>query len=150
MAQKQVMHIGLDDTDSIKGGCTTYLAALLVEKLARFKAEYIDYPHLIRLNPNVPWKTRGNGALCLRFNHPPKFEKQIKETALGLWEKNSAIKEKGTDPGIVFFYGQEIPEEFTAFSKKAETSHSNPQGSLVAYQEIRRLKHADSTLAGAS
>ena len=87
MAQKQVMHIGLDDTDSIKGGCTTYLAALLVEKLARFQAEYIDYRLLIRLNPNVPWKTRGNGSLCLRFNHLGGFEKEIKETALGLWKK---------------------------------------------------------------
>ncbi|MGA3111456.1 MAG: tRNA(Ile)(2)-agmatinylcytidine synthase [Candidatus Bathyarchaeia archaeon] len=122
MAQKRVMHIGLDDTDSTKGGCTTYLAALLVEKLAIFQAEFIDYPHLVRLNPNVPWKTRGNGALCLRFTHPPIFEKEIKETALALWEKNSAVKEKGTDPGIVFFGRKEIPEEFTAFSKKAETT----------------------------
>lgn len=24
----------------------------------------IGYPRLVRLNPNVPWKTRGNGALC--------------------------------------------------------------------------------------
>jgi len=28
--------------------------------------EIIGYPRLIRLNPNIPWKTRGNGALCLR------------------------------------------------------------------------------------
>ncbi len=70
----------------------------------------------------MPWKTRGNGALCLRFKHPAAFEQEIKEAALELWEKNSAIKEKGTDPGIVFFSGQEIPEEFTAFSKRAETS----------------------------
>jgi tRNA(Ile2)-agmatinylcytidine synthase len=116
------MHIGLDDTDSAKGGCTTYLAALLIEKLANFQVQFIDYPGLIRLNPNVPWKTRGNGALCLRFKYPAALELQIKETALELWEENSAIKEKGTDPGIVFFYKQEIPEEFTNFSKRAETS----------------------------
>ncbi len=29
------------------------------------KYEIIGYPRLIRLNPNIPWKTRGNGALCL-------------------------------------------------------------------------------------
>ena len=116
------MHIGLDDTDSTKGGCTTYLAALLLEKLADFNVKFIDYPLLIRLNPNVPWKTRGNGALCLRFKHPPDLEQQIKETALTLWEENSAIKEKGTDPGIVFFGEEKIPEEFTFFSKRAETS----------------------------
>jgi hypothetical protein len=33
LAIQRFMHIGLDDTDSTKGGCTTYLAALLVEKL---------------------------------------------------------------------------------------------------------------------
>jgi tRNA(Ile2)-agmatinylcytidine synthase len=63
------MHIGLDDTDSAKGGCTTYLAAVLIEKLAQFQVRFIDYPRLIRLNPNVPWKTRGNGALCLSLTY---------------------------------------------------------------------------------
>jgi tRNA(Ile2)-agmatinylcytidine synthase len=29
------------------------------------KYEIIGYPRLVRLNPNIPWKTRGNGALCL-------------------------------------------------------------------------------------
>jgi tRNA(Ile2)-agmatinylcytidine synthase len=121
LTEQQVMHIGLDDTDSAKGGCTTYLAALLVEKLADFQVQFIDYPGLIRLNPNVPWKTRGNGALCLRFKYPAVFKQKINETALSLWEENSAIKEKGTDPGIVFFYNQEIPEELTVFAKRAET-----------------------------
>jgi tRNA(Ile2)-agmatinylcytidine synthase len=121
LTEQQVMHIGLDDTDSTKGGCTTHLAALLIEKLASFQVQFIDYPGLIRLNPNVPWKTRGNGALCLRFRYSAAFEEEIKETALAVWKENSAIKEKGTDPGIVFFYKQEIPEEFTIFSKRAET-----------------------------
>ncbi len=70
------MHIGLDDTDSTKGGCTTYLAALLVEELGKFHVEFTDYPGLIRLNPNVPWKTRGNGALCLRFGTKPSSKRK--------------------------------------------------------------------------
>jgi len=116
------MHIGLDDTDSRKGGCTTYLTAVLVEKLRKFNVEFIDYPGLIRLNPNVPWKTRGNGALCLRFNYEAKFEDDIKETATTLWEEHSAVKEKGTDPGIVFYQNSQIPDELKAYSKKTETS----------------------------
>jgi tRNA(Ile2)-agmatinylcytidine synthase len=28
--------------------------------------EIIGYPRLVRLNPNIPWKTRGNGALSLQ------------------------------------------------------------------------------------
>ncbi len=116
------MHIGLDDTDSTKGGCTTYLAAVLVERLSKLKVKFIDYPSLIRLNPNVPWKTRGNGALCIRFTYEKKLEENIKEIAINLWEKHSAVKEKGTDPGIVFLKSTQIPSEITNFSKKAETT----------------------------
>ena len=116
------MHIGLDDTDSTKGGCTTYLTAVLIEKLEKFNVHFIDYPGLIRLNPNVPWKTRGNGALCLRFSYNMEFEQEIIDTAIDLWEENSAIKEKGTDPGIVFYQNEEIPAELQAFSKKTETA----------------------------
>jgi tRNA(Ile2)-agmatinylcytidine synthase len=119
---QQVMHIGLDDTDSTKGGCTTYLAAVLIEKLQKFNVEFIDYPSLIRLNPNVPWKTRGNGALCLRFTYNPDFEGEIKEAVMDLWEKHSAVNEKGTDPGIVFYQNPQVPPELTAFSKKTETT----------------------------
>jgi tRNA(Ile2)-agmatinylcytidine synthase len=116
------MHIGLDDTDSTKGGCTTYLAAVLIEKLEKFKIKFVDYPALIRLNPNVPWKTRGNGALCLRFTYPAEFETQIKTAAIELWEEHSAIKERGTDPGIVFYKNNEIPIELRSFAKKTETT----------------------------
>ena len=122
MTFQQIMHIGFDDTDSTKGGCTTYLAALLMEKLGEFDVQFTDYPSLIRLNPNVPWKTRGNGALCLRFKYDSALENEIKEAAVELWETNSAINEKGTDPGIVFFKGQVIPEELKFFAKKTETS----------------------------
>jgi tRNA(Ile2)-agmatinylcytidine synthase len=116
------MHIGLDDTDSTKGGCTTYLAAVFIEELEKLNVRFIDYPSLIRLNPNVPWKTRGNGALCLRFTYEPEFEEEIKDTAMTLWEEHSAIKEKGTDPGIVFLKGARIPKEVQVFSKGAQTS----------------------------
>lgn len=122
MTTQATMHIGLDDTDSTKGGCTTYLTAILIDKLKKYNVNYIDYPGLIRLNPNVPWKTRGNGALCLRFNYNTEFEQTIKETAIELWEEHSRTNEAGTNPGIVFYNSQEIPEEFTAFSKKAETT----------------------------
>jgi tRNA(Ile2)-agmatinylcytidine synthase len=126
------MHIGLDDTDSTKGGCTTYLAALIIEALEKFQVEFTDYPGLIRLNPNVPWKTRGNGALCLRFTHYPEIEEEIKDKATALWEENSAVGEEGTDPGIVFLKSKEVPEELTAFAKKAETS-------IVTLKEAIRL-----------
>lgn len=116
------MHVGFDDTDSLMGGCTTFVAALLVERLREFDVEFVDYPCLIRLNPNVPWKTRGNGALCLRFRYDVLFEEEIKDAVTDLWEENSRIKDKGTDPGLVFFKSEEIPEELRFFAKMAGTS----------------------------
>jgi tRNA(Ile2)-agmatinylcytidine synthase len=116
------MHIGIDDTDSTRQGCTTYIAALLVEELEKLGATFLDYPSLVRLNPNVPWKTRGNGALCLRIEYPAELEDEIKELTICLVEQHSDLDWKGTDPGIVFLTTPEVPKDFTVFAKKATTS----------------------------
>lgn len=55
--------IGVDDTDSPDGMCTTYLLTEVIRELD-FPVLF-GYPRLVRLNPNIPWKTRGNGALAL-------------------------------------------------------------------------------------
>jgi len=115
------MHIGFDDTDSTRKGCTTYIAALLVEKLKKMGASFIDYPNLIRLNPNVPWKTRGNGALCIRAKFNPNNEAKIKEVVINTVEEYADLEFRGTDPGIVFFTKAKIPREVTKFSKNAIT-----------------------------
>ena len=136
MTKQPTMHIGLDDTDSKKGGCTTYLAAILVEKLKKIPVQFTDYPALIRLNPNVPWKTRGNGALCLRFKYLPEFETQIKTTAMELWEEHSAIKERGTDPGIVFYKNYQIPAVLRSFAKKTETTIVTLKEAMALIKEL--------------
>src|SRR3972149_7543730 len=110
MIQK-TMHIGFDDTDSTRKGCTTYIAALIIEKLQKLNVKFIDYPNLIRLNPNVPCKPRGNGALCLRILFENSLEKGIKESVTSIVEKNADLDFKGTDPGIVFFEKEKIPLE---------------------------------------
>ena len=136
------MHIGIDDTDSTRKGCTTYIAALLVEKLEGLEVKFIDYPNLIRLNPNVPWKTRGNGALCLRFEYNPRFEDEIKQITIKLVEKNSDLRCENTNPGIVFFSGRKIPQEIRFFSKKVmegivelETASNPVQIQLSRYSQ---------------
>lgn len=111
------MHIGFDDTDSPKMGCTTYVAALLVVKLHQIGASFTDYPNLIRLNPNVPWKTRGNGALCLRIRCNKELVEEIIETTIDTVEKNADLSYAGTDPGIVFFFNN-IPSELRTFAKR--------------------------------
>lgn len=111
------MHIGFDDTDSPRMGCTTYIVALLVEKLHKMGVTFLDYPNLVRLNPNVPWKTRGNGALCLRVKCNEDFVEEIMETVIDTVEKHADLDYDGTDPGVVFLF-RDIPVEVKAFAKR--------------------------------
>ncbi len=47
------------------------MARTIIQKIIQ-DYEVIGYPRLVRLNPNVPWKTRGNGALCIQVGHASK------------------------------------------------------------------------------
>ena len=116
MVEKTVLNIGFDDTDSPKGMCTTFLAYKIVDLLRKHKTEFLDFPRLIRFNPNIPWKTRGNGAVSIRIKtkNPSKIKNQIKNLVL----KYSDVK-NGANPGLVFFESDTIPSEFTNFSNLA-------------------------------
>jgi len=135
------LHIGFDDTDSPKGGCTTHIAALLVEKLSLMGVSFLDYPNLIRLNPNVPWKTRGNGALCLRIECPEDTVDRIKETTIDAIETNAKLSYSGTDPGVVFLF-EDIPQKIKDFAKKAE------QRIVKMEESLRLVKEFDVEAAG--
>jgi len=114
------LHIGFDDTDSPRGGCTTYVAALIIERLHELGVSFFDYPALVRLNPNVPWKTRGNGALCLRVICEEDLQDELKECVVQTVEEQADFSYGGTDPGIVFLLG-DVPSEIEKFAKRAIT-----------------------------
>jgi len=38
----------------------------LIKRLSEIGFDVIGFPRLVRLNPNIPWKTRGNGAICFK------------------------------------------------------------------------------------
>ena len=62
--------IGLDDTDSrTRGMCTTYLAARLAEAIVDAGGR-VERTLLVRLNPAVKHKTRGNAALAIHTDLP--------------------------------------------------------------------------------
>lgn len=68
------MFVAVDDTDSMKGNCTTFLATEIIREFPEL--DLIGNPRLVRLNPATPWKTRGNGALVMRFGRgtgPKRF-----------------------------------------------------------------------------
>ncbi|MDF2428617.1 MAG: DNA-binding protein, partial [Nitrosopumilus sp.] len=67
MEKETVLNVGFDDTDSLKGMCTTFLAYKIVDSLQKQNIEFLDFPRLIRFNPNIPWKTRGNGAVSFKI-----------------------------------------------------------------------------------
>ena len=116
MEMETIINVGFDDTDSPKGMCTTFLAYKIVDSLQKQKIEFLDFPRLIRFNPNIPWKTRGNGAVSFKIKtkNPSKIKNQIKN----LVSKYSDVK-NGANPGLVFFENDAIPPEFTKFSKLA-------------------------------
>jgi tRNA(Ile2)-agmatinylcytidine synthase len=114
--QYKVLHIGFDDTDSLVGRCTTHLAFKITRYLLKIDAQFIDYPLLIRLNPNIPWKTRGNGAICLRVK--VKDSNQVIEHIRQYIEKESNIY-SGANPAVAFFIGEHIPDAIKEFSRLA-------------------------------
>ena len=116
MNKKSVLNIGFDDTDSPTGMCTTFLAYKIVDLLQKQETEFLDFPKLIRFNPNIPWKTRGNGAVSLKIktNQPSKIKNQIKNLV-----SQYSDTENGANPGLVFFESDLIPYEFTKFSNLA-------------------------------
>jgi tRNA(Ile2)-agmatinylcytidine synthase len=126
------IHIGFDDTDSTRKGCTTYIAALLVEKLSKKNVVFIDYPNLVRLNPNVPWKTRGNGALCLRIRCEEELIEEVIDESLRILKEKSDVEHPRTDPAIIFFSSEHIPQDLKIFSKKTIQS-------VVKIDEAKKL-----------
>lgn len=112
----KVLHIGFDDTDSLLCRCTTHLAFNIAGYLLKNDAQFIDYPLLIRLNPNIPWKTRGNGAICLRVK--VKDSNQVIEHIRQYIEKESNIY-SGANPAVAFFIGEHIPDAIKEFSRVA-------------------------------
>lgn len=125
------MYLAIDDTDSSQGMCTTFL---LTEIIERSGLDIIGMPALVRLNPTIPFKTRGNGALRVNLGHGEGQTRKIgvfgNRPVRAFQHGNEAITEpdlidmvepvvrefaelgdENTNPGIVVSR-QELPEEF--------------------------------------
>ncbi len=111
-------HIGIDDTDSEKGGCTTYTATVLFQELSIRGFKPSDFPWLVRLNPNIPWKTRGNGALAIHFFVDEEQIEDVQRIAMETVEKTTVASASGTDPAVAFLKGQ-VPRALREYSTRA-------------------------------
>ncbi|HZY92753.1 MAG TPA: DUF1743 domain-containing protein [Thermoplasmata archaeon] len=118
--------LGMDDTDSPRGGCTTFTLTEVVRAAHELGLDLLGEPRLVRLNPNVPFKTRGNAALAARFGlgrgprrrqgvgpagpiwsyargrgPAPELRRRFIDRAWEVVRKSSRLGEEGTDPALV-------------------------------------------------
>ncbi|MDI6718992.1 MAG: tRNA(Ile)(2)-agmatinylcytidine synthase [Methanomicrobiales archaeon] len=91
------MRIGIDDTDSPAGMCTSYIGAVLRQRLEERKF-CVSGACLLRLNPNVVWKTRGNAAICIEAEGDPDRAFSI---ACACVEEFADFSAENTNPGVV-------------------------------------------------
>ncbi|MCE4612287.1 MAG: tRNA(Ile)(2)-agmatinylcytidine synthase [Desulfurococcales archaeon] len=108
MKEYNIINVGLDDTDSLEGGCTTHLTGLFLLKLLEEKPGILlaDYPLLVRLNPAIPWKTRGNAATVLRIMCDCDPE-EVAEAAWSIIEEYVGDRKWGVKgPGLVVAMGE--------------------------------------------
>lgn len=111
------LHIGIDDTDSPEGMCTTYLASQIISEFKDNGIELADYPRLIRLNPFARFKTRGNGGVSLKICNDDKAG-LAREIVLSYVEKLSMFDCDNTNPGVIFYEG-EITNEMREYAFRA-------------------------------
>ncbi len=103
--------MGLDDTDSASGMCTTYICSVIMDQLKSCGFRVDGPPRLIRLNPFAPHKTRGNGGVSFKMVLKSREEVgKAKKLILDLVEKLSVMDDPKTNPGVVFYEGEITPE----------------------------------------
>ncbi len=123
------MRIGIDDTDSPAGMCTTYLAAILAARL-RDAGMTVHRALLVRLNPNVIWKTRGNAAICLEVSGDVETAFVL---ACRIVEELADFGCERTNPGVVVTECR-LPEEFY---KKAVQDFCEVDEALAILQQAQ-------------
>ena len=108
--------IGLDDTDSLQGMCTTYLGTKIFFHLVKTETliEICQFPYLIRHNPNVPNRTKGNGSVVIKGKIDTGMISWLQTTVLMLFNNYAQIQDENTNPGLVIWYGA-ITKELMKF-----------------------------------
>lgn len=138
--------LAFDDTDSVSGGCTTFA---LYEFLRGLEGvDLIGWPRLVRLNPNIPHKTRGNGAVAVELGHgsgPPRVAGEIEGEPLWCYpqgqdlrpdeslrivdaarraiEANARFEDEKTHPGLVVSHSRPDPAFYWSAVRRYVSIH---------------------------
>lgn len=115
--------IGLDDTDSRERGmCTTYVADTVARRLEADGAS-VARTLLVRCNPAVEHKTRGNAALAIHADVDVETALDVAGDAV---ESAAETDDDRTNPGLVV--ADEDPDEVAGFARDAARDHHTTQG----------------------
>lgn len=128
------LHVGIDDTDSPDGMCTTYLACFIINQLKENEVTIEGCPRLIRLNPFARFKTRGNGGISFKINIEGYDSTKIdlvKNIVLENVERLSEISCENTNPGVVFYEGE--------ITKKMENYAMKTIYSIITIKEAEKF-----------
>lgn len=112
------LHVGIDDTDSKRGMCTTYVGAVALHRLRERGIGVEGFPKLIRLNPMWPHKTRGNCAVAFTVRVSPEQAQEVKEIVLDTVSSLAEMEVETTNPGVVFYASQRIPEKLRSYTQR--------------------------------
>ena len=113
--------VGIDDTDSRERGmCTTYVADTVARKFAEHGS--VDRLLLIRCNPAVEHKTRGNAALAIHTDVAVDEAFDLAHTVVG---DIAETADDRTNPGLVVAPGSpdDVPDAVAAFTRDAIADH---------------------------
>lgn len=108
------MLIGIDDTDSPRGMCTTYLGTILKKTLEQELGDSIEL-RLIRLNPTIKFKTRGNAAICISIEHSYDVLDIVRKHI----EQMAHLDDEATHPGAVILDNEIVPSDIQSFANDA-------------------------------
>jgi tRNA(Ile2)-agmatinylcytidine synthase len=145
------MWVGVDDTDGPSGGCTTFVLTELIRTARDRGVDLIGEPRLVRLNPNIPWKTRGNAALSLHLGRGSGSRRALGEIGgrrvwsyargtpvarpaeieAALWETvlASSAHDEGTDPAMVVA-DRPLPSELYRAAVRSVVAIETVEGAL--------------------
>lgn len=120
------------------GGCTTYLASQLCKQV-NDDLQFADYPHLVRLNPNVPFKTRGNGAIAIHLKGAVQEIQRFEEEATKFLAAHLRSNDHA-QPCLAFVEGQINSEMLKLYKNALSTIISTDEAVRVAKKSKVKVK----------
>jgi tRNA(Ile2)-agmatinylcytidine synthase len=112
--------VAVDDTDSRERGmCTTYAAHRIAERL-RDRGATVERVLLVRLNPAVEYKTRGNAALAVHVDVDPRVGLEVAEEVVA---EAAETADPRTNPGVVVATEADAPRAVAEFAERAMREH---------------------------